>query len=107
MPCWNQDARLEMESMGRTIPSFRIALEGEISSWKDFGRSLGGGSRKGLDRMFDQARSNCMAAGNAIRPVVFEGIFMAMAFSHEKRLTNIERAIEELRVEMNPEKGSE
>jgi hypothetical protein len=96
-----------MESMGRTIPTFRIALEGEISSWKDFRRSLGGGSRKGLDRMFDQARSNCMAAGNAVRPVVFEGMFMAIAFSHEKGLTNLARGIEELRIEMNPLKESE
>jgi hypothetical protein len=91
--------------MGRTVPSFRMALEGEISSWKDFRRSLGGGSREALDRMFDQARSNCMAAGNAVRPVVFEGMFMAIAFSHEKRLADIGRAIEELRVEIDREKG--
>jgi len=88
--------------MGRTVPSFRMALEGEISSWKDFRRSLGGGSREALDRVFDQARSNCMAAGNAVRPVVFEGMFMAIAFSHEKRLANLAKRIEELRLEMNP-----
>lgn len=94
-----------MQSMGRTVPSFRMALEGEISSWKEFRTSLGGGSREALDRMFDQARSNCMAAGNAVRPVVFEGMFMAIAFSHEKRLAHIAKAIEELRLEMNPEKN--
>jgi len=57
--------------------------------------------------MYDQARTNCMAAGNAVRPVVFEGILMAIAFSHGKRLARIGRAIEELRTEMNPEKESE
>jgi hypothetical protein len=31
-------------------------------------------------------------------------MFMAMAFSHEKRLAKIGRGIEELRMEMNPEK---
>jgi hypothetical protein len=35
---------------------------------------------------------------------VFEGMFMAIAFSHEKRLAKIGRGIEELRMEMNPEK---
>ena len=45
-----------------------------------------------------------MAAGNAVRPVVFEGMFMAIAFSHEKRLANLAKAIEELRMEMNSEK---
>lgn len=92
--------------MGRTVLSFRMALEGEISSWKDIRRSLGGGSREALDRMFDQARSNCMAAGNAVRPVVFEGMFMAIVFSHEKRLTSLARAIEDLRLEINPEEES-
>lgn len=92
--------------MGRTIPSFRMALEAETSSWKDFRSSLRGGSREGLDRMLDQARSNCMAAGNAVRPVVFEGMFMAMAFSHEKRLATIAKTVEELGLEMNSKKKS-
>jgi hypothetical protein len=43
-----------------------------------------------------------MAAGNAVRPVVFEGIFMAIVFSHEKRLTSLAKAIEELRLETMP-----
>jgi hypothetical protein len=97
-----------MESMGRTVPSFRMVLEGEIASWREFRGSLRSiGSREDLDGMFDQARTNCMAAGNAVRPVVFEGRFMAIAFSHEKRLTDIGKAIEELRIGMNPLKESE
>ena len=94
-----------MDSMGRTVPSFRMALEGEIASWREFRGSLRSiGSREDLDGMFDQARTNCMAAGNAVRPVVFEGMFMAVAFAHEKRLTSLGRAIEQLRMEMKPEK---
>jgi hypothetical protein len=58
------------------------------------------GSREDLDSMFDQARTNCMAAGNAVRPVVFEGMFMAIAFSHEKRLASLAKGIEELRIEL-------
>ena len=58
------------------------------------------GSREDLDSMFDQARTNCMAAGNAVRPVVFEGMFMAIAFSHEKRLASLAKGIEELRNEL-------
>ncbi len=48
--------------------------------------------------MFDQARTNCMAAGNAVRPVVFEGMFMAIAFSHEIRLVELRNRVEELRL---------
>jgi hypothetical protein len=93
--------------MGRTIPSFRMALETEIQSWSTFRRSLGKGNSESLDHLFDQARSNCMAAGNAVRPVVFEGMFMAIAFSHEKRLSHVARAIEELRLEISPPSGAE
>ena len=76
-----------------------MALESEIASWKEFRRSLRSiASREDLDSIFDQARTNCMAAGNAVRPVVFEGMFMAIAFSHERRFANIAKAIEELRI---------
>ena len=74
-----------------------MALEGEIASWREFLEYDSGASVQGrtLDGMFDQARANCMAAGNAVRPVVFEGMFMAIAFSQEKRLVNLESAIAE------------
>ena len=53
--------------MGRTIPSFRIALEQEISTWGAYRRSLGRGSIQALDRLFNQARSYCSASSNAVR----------------------------------------
>jgi hypothetical protein len=30
-----------MESIGRTVPSFRMALEGEVANWTEFRGSLG------------------------------------------------------------------
>ena len=77
-----------------------MALEGEIYSWKDFRKALSKGNRKLLDDLFNQARSNCMAAGNAVRPVVFEGMLMAIVFSHEKRLEDLTKAIEEVRLQI-------
>jgi hypothetical protein len=52
-------------------------------------------------RTFDQARTNCMAAGNAVRPVVFEGMFVAIAFSRRKRL-NPPVALSRLRAGISP-----
>ncbi|MBI3116431.1 MAG: hypothetical protein HYZ12_03740 [Thaumarchaeota archaeon] len=43
--------------MGRTIPSFRIALEDEIASWKSYGRSLSYSSKQRLSALFDAARN--------------------------------------------------
>jgi hypothetical protein len=90
--------------VGRTISTFRLALEGEIEGWKHFRESLKSAeSRELLDRMFAQARSNCMGVGNAVRPVVFQGLFMAIAFSHEKRIAQVRGEMEKIRLELRKE----
>jgi len=87
--------------MGRTIPSFRIALEQEIASWKDFRKSLSKGSKEKLEYMFNSARRYCSASSNAVRPIKFQGMFMAVAMEHEIRLESIAREIEKIRLEMH------
>jgi len=39
--------------MGRTIPSFRIALAMEKEEWKPFQNALSKSDRRKLDEMFD------------------------------------------------------
>jgi len=75
-----------------------MALEQEVASWALYRRSLGADSRDALDRMFNNARTYCSASSNAVRPVKFEGMFMAMAFDHAARLARLGREIEELRL---------
>jgi hypothetical protein len=87
--------------MGRTIPSFRIALEEEIASWREFRASLGSGSRRLLDRLFNESRNYCSASSNSVRPVKFEGMLMGMIASHERRLEMISVAIEQTRREIH------
>ena len=86
--------------MGRTVPSFRIALEQEVASWSRYRRSLGAASREALDAMFNGARTYCSASSNAVRPVKFEGLFMAVAFDHARRLEDLSAEAEKLRLEM-------
>jgi hypothetical protein len=77
-----------------------MALEQEIASWSRYRRSLGIGSRNDLDAMFNKARTYCSASSNAVRPVKFEGMFMAMAFDHARRTKDLSIAMEKLRLEM-------
>lgn len=86
--------------MGRTIPSFRIALEQEVAGWSRYRASLGAGSKEDLDAMFNRARTYCSASSNAARPVRFEGMFMAVAFDHARRLDDLSAETEKLRLEM-------
>jgi hypothetical protein len=87
--------------MGRTIPSFRIALEEEIASWREFRGSLGSGSRECLDNLFNEARNYCSASSNSVRPVKFDGMLMGMLAAHEKRLEKLSAAMEQERREIN------
>ena len=87
--------------MGRTVPSFRMALEQEIGCWSQYRRSLGVASRVALDAMFNKARTYCSASSNAVRPVRFEGMFMAIVFDHERRFEDLEIEIEKLRLGMS------
>ena len=87
--------------MGRTIPSFRIALEEEITSWREFRGSMGSGSRKSLDDLFNEARKYCSASSNSVRPVKFDGMLMGMLAAHERRLEKLSATMEQERHEIH------
>jgi hypothetical protein len=87
--------------MGRTIPSFRVALEEEIATWRQYRKTLKGGSRGQLDRIFAAARRNCSASSNAVRPSRFDAMLMAVVFDHERRTETIAREVERTRLELH------
>ena len=51
--------------MGRTIPSFRIALEMEREEWKPFRNALDKKDRKKFDEMWDIPRWYVSACSNS------------------------------------------
>ena len=59
--------------MGKTVPSYRMALEMEIESWKGFRKALNSEEeREAFDELMDMCRNNAMASGNACNPIIFE-----------------------------------
>ena len=87
--------------MGRTIPSFRIALEGEIATWAEFRKALKSRkSREMLERVFNQARTNASYSSMAVRPMVFEGLVAGVVVSQASRMDRISKEIEKLRAEL-------
>ena len=87
--------------MGRTVPSFRIALEEEIASWREFRSSLGPDQRRLLDALFNESRNYCSASSNAVRPVKFDGMLMGILAAHEMRLEKLSTAMERARREIH------
>jgi hypothetical protein len=73
--------------MGRTIPSFRIALAMEKEEWKPFRNVLDKSDRKKFDEMFDIHRFYISACSNSVQPVRLYPILMSILLHHYKELT--------------------
>jgi hypothetical protein len=64
--------------MGRTIPSFRIALEMEKEEWKPFRNALDKSDRKKFDGMWDLPKWYISACSNSVQYVRLHPILMSI-----------------------------
>jgi hypothetical protein len=81
-----QIKRRDVNMCGRTVPSFRPALEHEIESWKDYKRALRPEDRKTFDKLMNFARIHADAGSLAARPMLSELLFMSFALEQEKKI---------------------
>ena len=82
--------------MGRTVPSYRQALEEEILRWESFRRALRDKDAEAFDRMMVACRVYASAGGMATRPVLTEAMFMSILLSQRKELTEIRESLERI-----------
>ncbi|MCK4370854.1 MAG: hypothetical protein KAT57_04030 [Candidatus Lokiarchaeota archaeon] len=82
--------------MGRTVPSFRPALEHEIESWKDFKRALRPEEQKIFDKLMNYARIHADAGSLSARPLLSEVLFISFAVEQEKKIEMLEEKVKEL-----------
>lgn len=87
--------------MGRTVPSFRPALEHEIESWKDFKRALRPEEQKIFDKLMNFARIHADAGSMSARPMLSEILFISFAVEQEKKLEMLEEKVKELEEMIN------
>ena len=80
--------------MGRTVPSFRIALEQEIHSWNDFKRALRGEEKGIFDKMMNHSRNHATAGMNVQRLDVLESVIMSIVLEQQKEIDGLKRVIE-------------
>jgi hypothetical protein len=86
--------------MGRTIPSFRIALAMEKEDWKPFRNALDKSDRKKFDEMFDIPRLYTSACSYAVQPVRLYPILMSILLHHFKELTECIKEVERIEGEV-------
>ncbi len=82
--------------MGRTVPSYRQAVEEEILRWESFRRALRDKDAEAFDRMMIACRVYASAGGMATRPVLTEAMFMSILLSQRKELTEIRESLERI-----------
>ena len=82
--------------MGRTIPSFRMLLNEEIASWREFRNGLSSEDRKVFDELMNGSKLHSSASSCSLRTDVFEALCMAIVMDHQKRLENLATELEQL-----------
>jgi len=82
--------------LGRTVPSYRQALEAEIARWDGFRRALRDKDAEAFDRLMNACRIYASAGGMATRPMLIEAMFMSILLNLQAELVEIERRLERL-----------
>ena len=75
--------------MGRTVPSFRIALYLEQKKWKSFRSKLNKKGKIAFDEIFDISRLYISACMMSSRPIRIQSIMIAVLFHHYKQILGI------------------
>ena len=82
--------------MGRTVPSYRQALETEISLWEGFRKALRDKDLEAFTQMMNACRMHASASSMATRPILTEAMFMSILLSQRRELTEIKENLERL-----------
>ena len=79
--------------MGRTVESYRMALEDEIRRWNGFAKALRAEDREAFEALMDACRSSASAGSNATQPILFEPMVMSILLFQQKKLQKLEKEL--------------
>ena len=83
--------------MGRTIPSYRAALEMEIRSLKPIREGLKKEERISFDNIMRYGRMHSDAGSLSARMFILEPLFLSALIEHDKTLDEMEKNIERIK----------
>jgi len=79
--------------MGRTIPSWRIVVDEELTRMARFRQFLRAEDRAVFDDLLSQCRLCASAAGVLASPVTEVPFLLSMIFAHHRRLIELEKRV--------------
>ena len=83
--------------MGRTVESYRLALEDEIRRWSGFEKALRSVDREAFEELMDACRSFASAGSNAAQPILFEPMVMSILLFQQERLRKMEKELDAIK----------
>ncbi len=80
--------------MGRTVPSFRMLLEGIIEDLSVFRRALRGEDKVAFDSLMNKARSH--ASSCTVTPMLepMDAVFLSILVEQEKELISLRKSLQ-------------
>ena len=88
--------------MGKTVESYRMALEDEIRRWDGFAKALRSEDRTAFEELMDACRVSASAGSNATQPVIFEPMMMSIFLFQQKKLSKLEKDLNAIRQASRP-----
>jgi len=82
--------------LGRTVASYRQALEDEIAKWKGFRKALRAADLEAFDRMTNACRMYASAGSMATRPILLEALFMSILLSQGREIAEIRERLDRI-----------
>ena len=77
--------------MGKTVESYRMALDREVQGWSGFARALRKEDREAFEQLIDICRNYASAGSNATRPVLFEPMVLSILLDQQKTLNRLKK----------------
>ena len=77
--------------MGKTVESYRMALDHEVQRWSGFARALRKEDRDVFEQLIDICRNYASAGSNATRPVLFEPMVLSILLDQQKTLNRLKK----------------
>ena len=90
--------------MGKTVESYRMALEDEIRRWSGFEKALRITDKEAFDELMDACRGFASAGSNATQPVIFEPMVMSILLFQQEKLLRLERELDAIKRQSDSQK---
>ena len=87
--------------MGKTVESYRLALEDEIRRWNGFSKALRSVDKEAFEALMDACRSFASAGSNATQPVIFEPMIMSILLFQQEKLLKLEKELNAVKQPFN------